>query len=153
MPDNLPVIFLNKLHQKCEGGNCWVNSMARSYRMKGQTLNWTVAGMMLLALAACGQPKINPTAGGGGLTGTWVPQAGGYTASFDNGAFSTTASDTGNLISQGRYLAISENEVQLSWSSNITGLENSASCNRPNPDMLECVDAGGKSFVLRRTPV
>ena len=107
----------------------------------------------VLALTACGQDaKINPTAGGGGLTGTWRPDTGGYTARFDNGAFSTVAADTGNVISQGGYVAVSEKEVQLQWKSNVTGMDNTATCNRPSPDVLNCTDGGGRSFVLRRLP-
>ena len=67
--------------------------------------------------------KIDPLAGGGGISGNWLPDGGGYTAVFDNGRFSTTATDPGNVISQGSYIAISGMEVELSWTSNITGLE------------------------------
>lgn len=103
-----------------------------------------------LALAGCETSKINPTAGGGGLTGDWKPDAGAYTARFENGAFTTTALDTGNMISQGGYVAISEKEVDLNWNSNVTGTANSAKCQRPDPNTLTCTDAGGRSFVLRR---
>lgn len=105
-----------------------------------------------VAISGCGRDgRINPTAGGGGLQGSWLPDGGGYTATFDNGRFLTTASDTGNIISQGGYFAVSESEVQLTWMSNITGLENTASCQRPQVDTLNCTDGGGKSFTLRRT--
>lgn len=103
-----------------------------------------------LALSACQTAKVNPTAGGGGLAGNWSPDSGGYSAVFDNGAFRTVATDTGNIISQGSYLAQSEKEVELNWSSNITGQQNSARCVRPNADELNCTDAGGKTFRLRR---
>ena len=104
------------------------------------------------ALAGCaGGVKIDPTAGGGGLTGAWQPDGGGYTARFDNGSFSTIAADTGGLISQGSYIVQSESQVQLQWKSNITGLDNSAQCERPDPNVMECRDAGGRTFVLRRS--
>ena len=103
-----------------------------------------------LVLAGCQTAKIDPTAGGGGLAGNWAPENGGYRAVFDNGAFSTVASDTGNVISQGSYVAQSESEVVLNWSSNITGQQNSATCARPSPDVLNCTDGGGKTFTLRR---
>ena len=103
-------------------------------------------------MAGCAQgAKIDPRAGGGGIAGNWFPESGGYTARFDNGDFSTTASDTGNVISQGSYVAVSGSEVQLNWTSNITGLENSATCQRPDLSTLNCTDAGGKGFVLRRS--
>jgi hypothetical protein len=124
------------------------------WQMERTTFRMAVTAILALALVACGQQaKINPTAGGGGLTGSWTPETGGYSASFDNGAFSTTASDTGNLISQGSYVALSESEVQLNWKSNITGRDNTATCSRPSPDMLSCTDNEGRGFVLRRTAV
>ena len=111
-----------------------------------------IALVSALAASGCAQGgKIDPLAGGGGISGNWLPDGGGYTAVFDNGRFSTTATDTGNVISQGSYIAISGMEVELSWTSNITGLENSAKCQRPQADVLQCADAGGKTFTLRRT--
>ncbi len=103
-----------------------------------------------LALFGCQTDKINPTAGGGGLTGDWRPDSGGYTAKFENGKFTTVAVDTGNVISQGGYLAISETEVDLNWVSNLTGTSNTAKCVRPDLNILNCTDGGGKAFVLRR---
>ncbi len=111
-----------------------------------------VAAMVLatLAMTACQTDKINPTAGGGGLSGDWRPDGGGYTAKFENGKFTTLALDTGNVISQGGYLAISETQVDLNWVSNITGTSNTATCARPDLNTLNCTDGGGKPFVLRR---
>ncbi len=103
-----------------------------------------------MALSACQRDKVNPTAGGGGLAGNWNPDTGGYSAQFDNGRFTTVASDTGNVISQGGYLVISEKQVDLSWTSNVTGTQNTASCARPDLNTLNCTDGGGKSFILRR---
>jgi hypothetical protein len=119
-------------------------------RLRQATAMAMTAGMLALT-TGCQSTKINPTAGGGGITGNWQPDSGGYTAIFDNGRFSTTATDTGNVISQGSYLAVSASEIQLRWTSNITGLENSAACNRPQANTLECTDAGGRNFVLRRS--
>ncbi|MGI9401740.1 MAG: hypothetical protein ACR2O0_10835 [Rhizobiaceae bacterium] len=104
----------------------------------------------LLVLASCATAKIDPTIGGGGITGKWAPDGGGYTALFNNGQFSTTAEDTGNIISQGSYIAVSTTEVTLKWTSNVTGLENTATCQRPDPVVLNCTDGGGKSFTLRK---
>jgi hypothetical protein len=113
------------------------------------------AGMLAMlaavALAGCGQTaKVDPLAGGGGLTGNWAPDDGGYTALFANGIFRTTATDTGNVISEGNYVAVSASQVELRWQSKITGLQNSAQCQRPDPNVLNCTDAAGKPFVLRR---
>lgn len=116
-----------------------------------QKMKAVCSALGLLALASCAGPKIDPTAGGGGITGNWAPDGGGYTAIFNNGQFSTTAADTGNIISQGSYLAVSTTEVTLNWTSNITGLQNSARCERPDPVVLNCTDDGGKTFTLRKS--
>lgn len=119
--------------------------------MRTKLIAGTIVAGAMLAVSGCQTAKINPTAGGGGLQGTWLPAGGGYTANFDNGVFSTVAADTGNVISQGSYIAVSESRVELNWSSNITGLQNTATCDRPNPNTLNCTDGGGKGFVLTRT--
>lgn len=118
--------------------------------MNTQALHAGAAMLALLAISGCQTDKINPTAGGGGLAGEWNPDSGGYTAKFDNGQFTTLALDTGNVISQGGYLAISESQVDLNWTSNVTGTVNKAACARPDVNTLNCTDGGGKAFVLRR---
>jgi len=107
--------------------------------------------LCVLAVSGCETTKINPTAGGGGLAGDWRPDSGGYVARFENGRFSTIASDTQNVISQGGYVAVSEQQVDLNWTSNVTGTANTATCTRPDNNTLDCKDGGGKPFVLRRT--
>ena len=109
-----------------------------------------VALGMLTLMSGCQTAKIDPTAGGGGLSGRWSPDTGGYAAIFDNGVFRTTASDTGNVISEGSYIVQSAEEVELSWTSHITGQPNSARCARPSVNLLNCTDAAGKPFTLRR---
>ncbi|MEC9342986.1 MAG: hypothetical protein VYD64_03980 [Pseudomonadota bacterium] len=109
-----------------------------------------LAVAVMTVLAGCQTAKIDPTAGGGGLAGRWSPDTGGYAAFFDNGIFRTTANDTGNVISQGSYIVLSSSEVELSWTSNITGQPNTAKCQRPSVNVLNCTDAGGKGFALRR---
>ncbi|MCB1461020.1 MAG: hypothetical protein KDJ90_01005 [Nitratireductor sp.] len=111
----------------------------------------SILALGVLALGAgCQTAKVDPMAGGGGLAGRWSPDTGGYAAIFDNGIFRTTASDTGNVISQGNYVVLSSEQVQLNWTSNITGQQNSAQCVRPSLNLLNCTDAGGKPFTLRR---
>jgi hypothetical protein len=121
--------------------------MMRIINRKTGTL---AATALVLAASACQSDKINPTAGGGGLAGDWLPDNGGYVAKFENGKFTTVAADTGNVISAGGYVAISEKQVDLNWVSNVTGSANTASCTRNDLNTLSCTDGGGKTFVLRR---
>ena len=123
------------------------NTTSRS----GRRLAVLCALMLPIIAGGCQQAaKVNPTAGGGGLSGVWFPDGGGYTARFDNGAFTSIATDTSSVISQGSYVVISSGTIELTWQSNVTGLANSASCARPDIDRLECTDAAGRSFILRR---
>jgi hypothetical protein len=118
--------------------------------MAGFSSAAVVLVLAAVVLSGCQKDKVNPTAGGGGLAGDWKPDEGNYTARFENGAFTTLAGDTGNVISQGGYIAVSEKQVDLSWSSNVTNTQNTASCQRPDLNTLNCTDGGGKPFVLRR---
>lgn len=105
----------------------------------------------LIVLAGCNKAeKIDPTAGGGGLSGKWLSSDNVFTAEFNDGIFIATANDTQSIISQGSYIVISVVQVRLNWRGNVTGLDNSAVCQRPDPNLLECVDAGGKNFTLRK---
>jgi hypothetical protein len=119
-------------------------------KMAGFSSAAVVLVLAAVVLSGCQKDKVNPTAGGGGLAGDWKPDEGNYTARFENGAFTTLAGDTGNVISQGGYIAVSEKQVDLSWSSNVTNTQNTASCQRPDLNTLNCTDGGGKPFVLRR---
>jgi hypothetical protein len=118
---------------------------------KFRSLGIGIAVVMVLAMAGCQQSaQLDPLAGGGGLTGNWAPDGGGYSAQFANGVFRTTATDTGNVISEGSYVAVSASQIELRWQSKITGQANLAQCARPDANVLNCTDSGGKPFVLRR---
>lgn len=117
--------------------------------MRGIAVMAIVAGA--LALSACQQRgKIDPLAGGGGLTGNWVSGDNVFTARFDDGAFTATANDTGAMISQGSYVVVSTEELRLEWLGLITNQSNSATCQRPDATLLNCTDASGRRFTLRK---
>lgn len=103
-------------------------------------------------LAACtGTQKLDPLAGGGGLSGTWRSSDNIFTAHFENGAFRSIANDTGNTLSEGSYVVVSNQEIRLNWFGVISQANNSATCKRPNPVTLNCTDARGRSFTLVKT--
>ena len=107
--------------------------------------------LVLLALAGCNKAeKIDPRAGGGGLSGKWLWADNVFTAEFSGGNFIATANDTQTVISQGNYIVVSVIQVRLNWRGNVTGADNSAVCQRPEPNQLVCTDAGGKSFTLNK---
>lgn len=109
-----------------------------------------MAGAMLAAAGCQQRGKIDPIAGGGGLTGSWVSSDNVFTARFDDGAFTATANDTGAMISQGSYVVVSTEELRLEWLGLITNQRNSATCTRPDATVLSCTDASGRSFSLRK---
>ncbi len=101
-----------------------------------------------LAFAACQQKK---EPGPPVLNGKWASTDGVYTATFFNGSFQAAANDTGNLISKGTYLALGSDQIQIRWTSELTGNENQANCARSSPNVLDCTDLAGSRFGLRRT--
>lgn len=105
-----------------------------------------------LTMASCANDeKIDPLAGGGGLAGSWVSSDGVFTAELADGNFVSIANDTGETLSEGNYIVSSASAVVLSWRGRLSGQENSANCSRPGPNILNCVDAAGRSFTLNKS--
>ena len=108
--------------------------------------------MVAMALTACQSKdaKIDPLAGGGGLTGKWVSSDNVFSAQFDNGNFYSTANDTGEILSEGKYIVVSATQIKLDWRGRLSGQDNSANCQRQGTDTMTCTDQAGKSFSLRK---
>ncbi len=117
-------------------------------RMKSLTLGVIAVGAMSF-LAACQVDK--ELAGPPVLNGNWASSDGVYVAQLENGQFKAVANDTGNIISEGSYIALAENKIQLSWVGRISGQSNQAECLKPEPNQLDCVDVNGNKFSLRRS--
>ena len=100
-------------------------------------------------LAACQGNK--ELAGPPVLNGNWASSDGVYVAQLFNGQFKAVANDTGNVISEGSYIALAENKIQLSWVGKISGKSNQAECLKPEDNQLDCVDVNGNKFSLRRS--
>lgn len=100
-------------------------------------------------LAACNNAK--DLAGPPVLNGSWASSDGVYVAEFLNGQFRAVANDTGNVISEGSYIALAENRIKLNWVGKITGKSNEAECLKPEDNQLDCVDLSGNKFSLRRS--
>ncbi len=115
---------------------------------KNLTLGVIAVGTMSL-LAACQVDK--DLAGPPILNGNWASSDGVYVAQLFNGQFKAVANDTGNVISEGSYIALAENKIQLSWVGKISGKSNQAECLKPEDNQLDCVDVNGNKFSLRRS--
>lgn len=83
--------------------------------------------------------------------GTWASGDGVYTATFANGSFTATANDTGETLSQGRYIVKSETQLRIEWQGNVSRTQNSAECTKPSTEEMNCQDQNGRNFTLRRT--
>jgi len=118
-----------------------------------KTVQMTAMGVLVaMALSACQtkDAKIDPLAGGGGLTGKWVSSDNVFSAQLDNGNFYSTANDTGEILSEGKYIVVSASEIKLEWRGRLSGLDNSARCQRQGTDLMTCTDQAGKSFTLQK---
>lgn len=104
----------------------------------------------LLAGCQSKDAKIDPLAGGGGLTGKWVSSDNVFTAQLANGSFVSTANDTGEILSQGQYVVKSAKEVQLTWEGRVSRQSNIANCQRDGEAVLNCTDKDGRTFTLRK---
>ncbi len=103
------------------------------------------AGILSASCQTSGE-KVSPPL----LNGNWASSDGVYVAEFRNGNFRAIANDTGGVISEGKYVALSETKVQLQWRGVVSGKENQAECLKPSPNQLDCVDANGNKFSLKR---
>lgn len=113
-------------------------------------ITFTTMGIVAVSvLAACNNAK--DLAGPPVLNGSWASSDGVYVAELLNGQFKAVANDTGNVISEGSYIALAENRIQLSWVGKISGKSNQAECLKPEDNQLDCVDVNGNKFSLRRT--
>lgn len=117
-------------------------------RIKKLALCTMVVGTMGI-LSACQNAK--DIAGPPVLNGNWASSDGVYVAELLNGQFKAVANDTGNVISEGSYIALAENRIQLSWVGRISGKSNQAECLKPEENQLDCVDVNGNKFSLRRS--
>lgn len=84
------------------------------------------------------------------LNGNWASTDGVYVAKLLNGKFQAVANDTGAVISEGTYLALALDKVQIDWVGRVSGKSNSAECLKPQDNQLDCIDKNGNSFSLRR---
>lgn len=109
---------------------------------------FVVMAVLAVAVSACQTKK--DVAGPPILNGKWASSDGVYVAEFNNGKFTAIANDTGGVISEGDYIALSESKVNLNWYGVVSGKPGSAECLKPSPDQLDCVDASGNKFSLKR---
>ncbi|MEM7214466.1 MAG: hypothetical protein AAF423_02895 [Pseudomonadota bacterium] len=120
--------------------------MGKKYTSKA--LRFAVLSFVVGGIAACNSNK--DAAGPPVLNGNWASSDGVYTAEFLNGNFRAIANDTGSVISEGEYIALAEDRIQIKWNGLVSGNSNQADCMKPDENQLDCVDRNGNKFSLRR---
>jgi hypothetical protein len=115
----------------------------------------------LAALAGC--TSAGPSGGGGsgvvaraptGVEGQWM-DPNGAVSTFSGGVFQTTALDTGERLSEGRYVMMGPADIAITGTSlarQRRGLPSNVSfnCRQASVNQLNCTSSEGVNFVLSR---
>ena len=119
-------------------------------------MSWgLLAGAM--ALSAC-----TTTGPGGGQSaarpanpaeGEWVTADGDAVSRLSGGTFTTMATDTGATLAQGAYRIGPDKTISLQGKSMIRQTDVAFNCLQANQDQLNCTNANGQNFTLRRRGV
>ncbi len=99
-----------------------------------------MAGALLAGCVGAGDP----------VTGSWASVDGVFVATFDNGAFQSRLTSTGDtVVADGRYRATS-NGYNLSWTSIAANEQRSARCLFTAVGELTCTPSAGAPFTMRK---
>ncbi len=110
----------------------------------GSVMRWGIWGAALMSIVVVSACQANKeVAGPPILNGKWASSDGIYIAELNNGVFRAIANDTGGVISEGNYIALSDTRVKLNWFGVVSGKANSAECLKSTADQLDCVDENG----------
>ena len=113
-----------------------------------------VAGLSIL-IAGC----MGGGGGGGGsarpaqtgIEGSWIDAQGTGLSTLSGGIFSTVATDTGQKLAEGSYVANGATSVQISGTSLIRqGSPISFNCLLVSTSQMNCTSQQGQQFVLTR---
>lgn len=88
-----------------------------------------------------------------GIEGTWNSVAGpiAYTATFQNGRFTSNEAATGAVLANGNYTQRGSNQIGIDYTSVARNQQISVNCNRMSENRLSCVNSGGTRFDLVRS--
>lgn len=108
----------------------------------------------MLALSACqtiefgGPVAVAPPAGA--AEGQWVGTDGIAVSTFSNGAFSSSATDTGSRLAEGSYRYTDARSVSINFKSLLRGTTVSANCAVVTISQMNCTSSSGAQFSLIR---
>ncbi|MEP1207581.1 MAG: hypothetical protein ABJM29_03530 [Rhizobiaceae bacterium] len=100
------------------------------------------------------ESSLKPSAGSE-LNGTWLPTdeaaKGVYEAEFKNGVFISRSPSTNKSLAKGKYVVVSEKQVDLEFVGAATNTAVKAKCDRLTNNTMYCVPTIGSPFNLKRT--
>jgi hypothetical protein len=108
----------------------------------------------MLALSACqtiyfGDPvAVAPPVGA--AEGQWVGTDGVAVSTFANGAFSSSATDTGSKLAEGSYRYTDSQSVSINFKSLLRGTTVNANCAVVTSSQMNCTSSSGAQFSLLR---
>ena len=85
-----------------------------------------------------------------GVEGSWIDAQGTGLSTISGGVFTTVATDTGQKLAEGSYVASSPTSVQINGTSLIRQSPISFNCLLISTSQLNCTSSAGQQFVLTR---
>ncbi|MEM8553088.1 MAG: hypothetical protein AAGF45_11975 [Pseudomonadota bacterium] len=99
---------------------------------------------LILVLAACQSAQL------GGIEGNWASDDGVFVAAFDNGAFTSRLTGTGEtVVADGRYSRTGSG-LSLAWTSITTNERRTADCTFLSSSQVRCTPSVGNPFTMTR---
>jgi hypothetical protein len=111
-------------------------------------LSAVLAGCMGFGGGGGGGPSARPAQTG--VEGSWIDAQGTGLSTLSGGVFSTVATDTGQKLAEGSYVANGATSVQINGTSLIRQSPISFNCLLVSTSQLNCTSSAGQQFVLTR---
>ena len=109
-------------------------------------MRFVLFAALAVALIGCQSARF----GGGGVDGNWASDDGVFVATFNNGAFTSRLTTTGEtVVADGRY-ASTGNGLTLAWTSITLNERRSADCSFITTTRLNCAPSVGQPFTMTR---
>jgi hypothetical protein len=110
------------------------------------------------ALAGCQSggtyaPRMSAAPRPTGVEGQWLDSQGVAVSTFSGGSFVTTATDTGNKLSEGTYYYQDQRTVEIEMTSLIRQTRATVACSLVTTNQLNCTNSQGQRFTLTRRAV
>lgn len=91
-----------------------------------------------------------PVATAATVEGNWIDTQGTGLSTLAGGTFQTVATDTGQRLASGNYVATGPNAIQITGTSLIRQSPISFNCLLAGANQLNCTSSGGQQFTLTR---